>query len=73
MQDLRDAKDFMSRTELMLKIHNIQFQDTIKAPAQAVGGYRLGCTTLALTYKPNWLHRTMMRICFGVEWVNDNE
>lgn len=73
MQDLRDAEDFMSRTELMLKIHNIQFQDTIKAPAEAVGGYRLGNTTLALTHKPNWLHRTMMRLCFGVEWVNDTK
>ena len=58
--------------EVYISIPNIQFQDTIKAPAQAVGGYRLGNTTLALTHKPKWLHRTMMRLCFGVVWVDDD-
>ena len=23
-----------------------------------------------LTYKPNWFHRTMMRLCFGYKWIN---
>ena len=23
-----------------------------------------------LIYKPNWFHRTMMRLCFGYKWVN---
>ena len=71
MKDLRDAEDFISRTELMLKIHNIQFQDTIKDSDEAVGSYRLGNTTLALPYKPKWIHRKMMSIFFGVKWVDE--
>jgi hypothetical protein len=46
--------------------------DTIKTP-NYVGGYRLGGEfgfQVNLTYKPNWFHRTMMRLCFGWEWVN---
>ena len=39
-----------------------------------VGGYRLGNDTyhtqFNFTHKPNWFHRTMMRLCFGWEWVN---
>ena len=45
----------------------------IKTPTY-VGGYRLGNDTyhtqINFTYKPNWFHRTMMRLCFGWEWVN---
>jgi len=45
---------------------------TIKTP-NYVGGYRLGTDNYVqfnLTYKPNWFHRTMMRLCFGYKWVN---
>ncbi len=39
-----------------------------------VGGYRIGKDTyyvqFDLTHKPNWFHRTMMRLCFGWKWVN---
>ncbi len=45
---------------------------TIKTP-NYVGGYRLGeefSFQVNLTYKPNWFHRTMMKLCFGWEWVN---
>jgi hypothetical protein len=38
-----------------------------------VGGYRLGkdyYVQFNLIYKPNWFHRTMMRLCFGYKWVN---
>ena len=38
-----------------------------------VGGYRLGTDhyfQFNLTYKPNWFHRTMMKLCLGWEWVN---
>jgi hypothetical protein len=38
-----------------------------------VGGYRLGTdhyVQFNLTYRPNWFHRTMMRLCFGYKWVN---
>ena len=38
-----------------------------------VGGYRLGTDhyfQFNLTYKPNWFHRTMMRLCFGYKWIN---
>ena len=45
----------------------------IKTP-NYVGGYRLGNDThhtqFNFTHKPNWFHRTMMRLCFGWEWVN---
>lgn len=45
---------------------------TINTP-NYVGGYRLGTdhyVQFNLTYKPNWFHRTMMRLCFGYKWVN---
>ena len=42
----------------------------IKTPSK-VGGYKLGNTTLALTYKPKWIHRKMMSIFFGVKWVDE--
>jgi hypothetical protein len=45
---------------------------TIKIP-NYVGGYRLGGELgfqVNFTYKPNWFHRTMMKLCFGWEWVN---
>ena len=46
-------------------------------PLKLVGGYRLGKPTnlsiqFNLTYKPNWFHRTMMRVCFGLYWTEDN-
>jgi hypothetical protein len=46
--------------------------ETIKT-ANYVGGYRLGTNPYVqfnLTYRPNWFHRTMMRLCFGYKWVN---
>ena len=48
------------------------FQTTFNTP-NYVGGYRLGnhntyYTQFNLSYKPNWLHRTMMRLCFGFYW-----
>jgi hypothetical protein len=45
---------------------------TIKTP-NYVGGYILGDTNRVqfnLTHKPNWFHRTMVRLCFGWKWVN---
>jgi|SRR5210317_187238 hypothetical protein len=45
---------------------------TINTP-NYVGGYRLGTDhyfQFNLTYKPNWFHRTMMRLCFGYKWIN---
>jgi hypothetical protein len=38
-----------------------------------VGGYRLGGELglqVNFNYKPNWFRRTMMKLCFGWEWVN---
>lgn len=23
--------------------------------------------------KPNWFHRTMMRVCFGIKWIDNKE
>jgi hypothetical protein len=51
----------------------IKMGEGIKLPTY-VGGYRLGNDTyhtqFNFTHKPNWFHRTMMRLCFGLEWVN---
>ena len=45
---------------------------TIRTP-NYVGGYKLGAEhhfQFNLTHKPNWFHRSMMKLCFGWEWVN---
>lgn len=37
------------------------------------GAYRVGGPAglqINLAKKPLWLHRTMMRLCFGWEWVD---
>jgi hypothetical protein len=40
-------------------------------PNQAlnVSGYKLGNTILSVPNKPKWIHRKMMKIFFGVQWV----
>ncbi len=38
-----------------------------------VGGYQIGGPMgLRINFlkKPNWFHRTMMRLCLGWEWVD---
>ena len=45
---------------------------TIQTPTY-VGGYRLGGeygVQFNFTVKPNWFHRTMMKLCFGWEWID---
>lgn len=40
-----------------------------------VGCYCLGGKTgmcIYFEYKPNWFHRTMMKLCLGWKWENDN-
>ena len=32
------------------------------------GGYWVGELQINIKEKPIWLHRTMMRLCFGWEW-----
>jgi len=34
-----------------------------------ISGYKLGNTILAVPNKPKWIHRKMMKIFFGVQWV----
>ncbi len=51
-------------------------QISFKQPA-IVGGYRLGSDPVVyvqfnLAYKPNWFHRTMMRICLDMHWFDNN-
>jgi hypothetical protein len=44
----------------------------IKAPTY-VGSYQIGGPMglcFSLTHKPRWLHRQMMRLCFGWVWVD---
>ena len=40
-----------------------------------VGGYRMGIDAdyfqFNLTHKPNWFHRTMMRIFFDAHWFDN--
>ena len=60
--------------EETLTTNNIVLDDyaTFKTP-NYVGGYRLGTDhyfQFNLTYKPNWFHSTMMRLCFGYKWIN---
>ncbi len=47
-----------------------------KQPA-IVGGYRFGSDPVVyvqfnFAYKPNWFHRTMMRICLDMHWFDSN-
>ena len=47
--------------------------NTISLP-KYVGGYRIGGGSdwleINFTYKPSWFHRTMMKICFGIQWFD---
>jgi hypothetical protein len=38
-----------------------------------VGGYKLGNTILSVPNKPKWIHRKMMKVFFGVQWVNETK
>ena len=63
--DLQDAEDFMSVTDKLI------------VTPKTVGGYRIGSGSSSLTFqlekRPKWLHRKMMKLCFGVEWVDDKQ
>ena len=52
-------------------------QISILKQPEIVGGYRFGSNPvhflqLNFTYKPNWFHRTMMRICLDMHWFDTN-
>jgi len=59
-------------------INEDQFgQISISKQPAIVGGYRFGSNPvhylqLNFTYKPNWFHRTMMRICLDMHWFDNN-
>jgi hypothetical protein len=39
-----------------------------------VGRYRIGGSTglqISFEKKPKWIHRKMMKLCLGWEWVNN--
>lgn len=60
--------------EQMPLFSKIEEHTILKTPTY-VGGYTLGrghqsYFQINFTYKPNWFHRTMMKLCFGWEWVN---
>jgi hypothetical protein len=49
--------------------------ETVLQPPKVVGGYRLGKQNndyiqFNLSHKPNWLHRQMMKTCFGWYWFD---
>jgi hypothetical protein len=58
-----------AKAEVNSKSMDFVIKQTIK-----VGGYRLGTengsATLHLPVKPKWIHRKMMKIFFGVDWVD---
>lgn len=38
------------------------------------GYYRIGCVaglSISLDKKPNWMHRKLMAICLGWEWIDN--
>ena len=41
------------------------------------GGYKFGngqpSVIIQLNYKPKWFHRFMMKLCFGLYWVDNDE
>jgi len=44
-------------------------------PPQYVGMYCLGNKQLCISLitKPNWFHRTMMKVCLGWKWIDINK
>jgi hypothetical protein len=46
---------------------------TIKSGPKYAGCYQLGGSMglqIYLAKKPKWLHRKMMKLCLGFEWIN---
>ena len=46
---------------------------TIESGPKYAGCYQLGGSMglqIYLAKKPKWLHRKMMKLCLGVEWIN---
>ena len=73
---MKDIKNRIKEIEELKKLPQREMKTetltTINTP-NYVGGYRLGTDhyfQFNLTYKPNWFHRTMMRLCFGYKWIN---
>jgi hypothetical protein len=52
--------------QMKKSIENLIIKQTLP-----VGGYKLGNTTLTMTNRPKWIHRKMMKIVFGVDWVDE--
>ena len=59
--------------QFRMKTNTIQ-QFTIRSVR---GGYKFGNgqpdVILQLHYKPKWFHRFMMKLCFGLYWVDNDE
>jgi hypothetical protein len=59
----------MNHDDIIARSH-----DSFIAPPKFVGSYRIGDSgsylQINLKKKPNWLHRKMMLLCFGWEWVD---
>ena len=61
------------KTEALTNEHNFVPMATIQTPT-FVGRYILGGEyglKIGFTYKPNWFHRTMMKLCLGWEWIDN--
>jgi len=53
-------------------INKQHFNTTLISVPNYVGCYKLAGLSIFLEKKPNWFHRTMMKMCLGWEWVNNN-
>jgi len=61
------------KKETSANVYNYAPMATIQTPT-IVGGYRFGGeygVKFNFTFKPNWFHRTMMKLCLGWEWIDD--
>ena len=62
------------KKETSANVYNYAPMVTFEIPKIVVGHYVLGGEyglKIGFTYKPNWFHRTMMKLCLGWEWIDD--
>lgn len=52
---------------------NYMYKGTTDLMPKYVGGYQFGGKfglRIMFQKKPNWFHRTMMKLCLGWEWID---
>lgn len=64
----------MTEEKTLIADHNEVFTIDKLYSTKYLGYYQLGGSEgvqIYLVKKPKWLHRKMMKICFGLEWINN--